>query len=373
MQPAKIWVIVGLILTVLIVAVSQGLFPWSDRSPVYRSSFDADERYLSITHMLHNGQLASFVYDTELGQKHSIQSNRPGSNYGVRSQKLSRKHKGSIYVTHYKAQRRSEVRPGREAMRELYLCHLAEGSCEFVFSSRLNISYPIELDDGGLLFVGSRAFHHSRRKDDDDYLGYLPHDFYYRSPEGEIRQLTEGSFTILSDVNLANGALYFDSWGGYRGRVRQLDTRKRPRIAELLRFPFDEESTEVVVNDKDLVPIFYGPSELEVRPSVHDQSDLFAYLGATAERPGPWYYNLFVQRLNSDEVLFTYASQRPQSLYGPVVIGGNRLRIAETYGGRIRFYDVDIEDQQMAEILSVRTLDIAAANPRQSKIIYVEK
>lgn len=375
MRLTKSWLITVLILGVLAALILVGFYvmsSWKGDFKKYHASFDADDRYFSLTYMLKNGQLASLAYDADEDKYYSIQSRETAPNYGVRSQKLSRLHKGKIYVTRYEAQLLKEAHPGSEAKRELYLCDLGGKSCEFVFSSKLNIRYPIELDDGGLLFVGSKPNHNQRNQSEDANLGYLPHDFYYRGPDGDIRKLTDGSFFQLASVNLAHGALFFSGVGGYDPLVKKLNAQKLFRESDIIRLPFDRNSKTITVSNDDVVPYYFSGSELDSRPSVVNNSELIAYLGGISRKSEGRYYHLFIDNLKTKDNIFQYEPYGPQSLYGPTIIGPKRVRLAEFFDGKIHFLEYSTERGYIEPIADIDVDQIISPHSREVQIIYVE-
>lgn len=360
----------GLIAITIAASLFWGAFNMHE-DPIYSASFDADDRYFSITFRVDGGKLGSLVYDSVEDKYYSIQSKDPSVLEGVRSQKLSKSHKGSIYVTRFRAQRLRDVSPGHEAERELFLCHLAMESCTSVFSSRMNIGYPIEFEDGGLLFVGSQPHHHPYHGDQDRFLGYLPHDFYYRSGQGEVHRLTEGNFHHLVSVSLAKNSLIFTGTGGYDQIVRKLDGKNLFLQSDILRFPFDPITRRVNLKERNVLPFFFGGSRLDTKPSVSSSSKYIAYLGGVNVE-GQRYYKVFVADLESQKVIFEAIPQEPQSFYGPVIIGPATVRYAEKYNGVIYFFEADVESKTNKLIASMELAAIASLKPDNVQLLYVE-
>ena len=341
--------------------------------PIYSASFDADDRYFSLTFRVGGGKLGSLVYDADTQQFYSIQSKIPSVHFGVRSQKLSKLRPGQIYVTRYEAQLLKNVRPGGEAARKLYRCDLAVQSCTEVFSSKMNISYPIELGNGELLFVGSKPNHHPYKKDENSFLGYTSHDFYYRTRNGSVHRLTEGDFYQLASVSLAKRALYFTGFGGYEQLVKKQGGSKLFWKSDILRLPFDASHHKVHVSERDVLPYFYGGSEYDTKPAISDAANYFAYLGGThIEGRSGYYYKLFVEELNTGDVVFEAMPRDNQSFYGPAIVGAHTVRFAENYDGVLYFFEADLLSGQSKQVASIELSALASPENEFVVTIYVE-
>jgi hypothetical protein len=197
---------------------------------------------------------------------------------------------------------------------ELVRCEWESLRCKSVLKIEDSISFPIELETGGILYVSSPYVvgHDGKGR-------YSRHDLWMLDGPGRRRKLTDMRLYELSSVSVTNDYVYFSA-SGSRPDMPIIPDQKwdSPKRSDIFRLRFDGALGRIERPTKRLEPLFLHEG-IARSPAVSSDGSLVAFLRSRIGI-GNYRFELVVrdERRNTEKTVPSLSLGYSR----PVVVGG---------------------------------------------------